>query len=113
MTDHLVVQPNKDLDAVCTRLPLVRRSFPFGEAIAAHLTVPWNGFKVDEFALAEPERSPLCAGRHLIVAKDGTHVANGILEDRGSLELGQIRAVPCELERTENCIWVGCHFALE
>lgn len=60
-------EPDEDLHFIRAGQPLRGRRFPFGEAIAAGLAVPWNGFIMDEFAIPVPEGSPLRTGGHLIV----------------------------------------------
>ena len=113
MPDHFIVQSYKDLNSVGARLPLFRRRFPFGKAVATYFAIPGNGLIMDEIAIPEPKGRPLCTGCHLVIAEDGAHIVDGILEDSGSLKIGQVRTVPCELERAENCIRIRCYNAFK
>lgn len=60
-------EPNEDLHFVCSGQPLRSGRFPFGEAIAASLAVPWERFIVNKLAFTIPECRPLGARSHLIV----------------------------------------------
>ena len=110
---HFPVQPNEDLYLIRTRQPLRGRCFPFGEAIAPGLAIPWDRFIMDELTLPIPKRSPLRAGGHLIITEHGTHVSDWVLKNGRRSELIEVRTVECELKRTEHRIGIRSHFTFE
>ena len=113
LSHHFPIQPNEDLHFVGTGQPLGGWRFPFGEAIAPGLTVPWDCFIMDKLAFAVPERGPLRAGGHLIIGKHCTHISDWVLKNGRSSELIKVCAVKRELKWTDYRIGIGRHFAFE
>ena len=113
LPDDFPIQPDKDLYFIRSGKPIFSRRFPFGKAVAAGGAIPGNRIIVDEFALAIPERGPLCARNHLIIRKDGTDVGGGVLKNGGDFEIIEVFAVPRKLKRTKHRVRVWSDLAAE
>ena len=68
---------------------------------------------MDQFAIPIPERRPLCAGRHLIVAEHCAHVVDWVLKNGGNLDLEEVFTIERELKWAEDGSGIGCYFTLE
>lgn len=113
LSDLFPFQSDKNLDAVCTRQKFLSRGVPFCGTIAADFAVPWNGFIMDKFSIAQPQGGPLRAGSHLVIAEDTTYVSRWILENRRGFEIQKVRAIACKLKRAEHRVGIGSHIAFE
>lgn len=113
LTHYFPVQPDEDLHFVCAGQPFLRRSLPFCESKAASFAVPWNRFVMNQFAIANPQCSPLRTGCHLIICKDRAHISNGIVEHCCGFKFSEAVTVTRELKRAEYCTWIWGHNTFE
>lgn len=66
-------------------MPLVGGRCPFGVTVAARAPGPRYGFVEDQFAVAVPQRRPLRAGGHLVIAEHAVHLLDRIGELFGGI----------------------------
>lgn len=75
-------------------MPFGRVGFPVGVAQTSRTAIPGDGLEMDQFAVAVPQSSPLGADDHLVVAEDGVHMNNWVLEDLARFKRTILRIEP-------------------